>query len=241
MKYILTSLFLAFGISASADVMEDFSTLGGNDVLLERAQRLNPEQTIEIVQDRVVNRRNRSEIALDASAHVGGDAYTSTQGLGLMYQYHFSPRFSLGVKGAYYFNSLRDEGRYVIDKALEAEAAASDKTKEELKSLGLIPELDWPKYSYYLVGNYYPIYGKMNIFNAAIAQYDVYALAGVGQVELRHGPSPAYTAGMGFGLWMSQHLASRLEVRWETWEAQRLSGKETMNMTALGLTMGYFL
>lgn len=226
---------------ALADVLKDFDSLGGNDVLLERAQRLNPETDIQVVQERVVNRRMRSEIQMDMGAFVGGDAYVSTQSLGLGYNLHLTPRWSVGARGAYHFNRLRDEGRYLIDRALDAESSASDETKEELKSLGLIPDLDWPLYSYYGVVNFYPIYGKMNILNLGVAQYDVYALGGAGQVQLRKGPSPAFTAGGGVGLWVSQYLSTRLEARWETWEAKRYNGKERMNMTVLGLSMGYLL
>jgi outer membrane beta-barrel protein len=241
MKSLVVLVSLLLASLAQADVLEDFDTLGGNDVLLERAQRLNPDKTINVVQDRIVDRRMRSEIAIDTAAYVGGDAYTSTQSVGLLYQLHIIPQFSVGVRGAYHFNHLRDEGKFMIDKATEAEAAASKKTKEELKSLGLIPEIDYPKYAVYAVGNFYPIYGKMNIFNAAVAQYDVYVLGGAGQVELKSGPTPAFTAGAGIGLWLSQHLTSRFEVRWETWKAKRLAGEEQMNMTVLGLDMGYLL
>lgn len=237
----LAFALLIMGSMATADVLKDFDSLGGNDVLLERAQRLNPETDIEIVQDRTVDRRMRSELQMDLGAHVGGDAYVATQSLGLGYNLHLTPRWSVGARGSYYFNRLRDEGRYLIDRALDAEANASEATKQELKSLGLIPDIDWPLYSYYGVLNFYPIYGKMNILNMGVAQYDVYLLGGAGQVELRKGPSSAFMAGGGIGIWISQHLSSRFEARWETWEAKRYSGKERMNMTALGVSMGYLL
>lgn len=240
MKTFILAFMLVPGV-VFADVLKDFDSLGGNDVLLERAQRLSPDQNIKVVQERTVDRRWRSELQMDLSAHVGGDAYVATQGVGLGYNLHITPRWSIGARGAYYFNRLRDEGRYLIDRALDAEANASEATKEELKSLGLIPDIDWPLYSYYGVLNFYPIYGKMNILDLGVAQYDVYILGGAGQVELRRGPSPAFTAGGGVGIWISQYLSSRFEVRWETWEAQRYNGKERMNMTALGLSMGYLL
>lgn len=237
------ALGLVFCSSVSfAGVLQDLDSLGGNDVLLERAEVLNPEKKIEVVQDRVVSRRMRSEMNIEYGGVVGGDAYVKTEGLSLAYNLHFSPRWSLGLKGSYYMNRLSDEGKYSIDKAQKVNENLSKQAKSEFDSLGLIPVIDYPKYAGYLLANWYPFYGKLNLHDLGVVQYDIYTLLGGGQIELKSGPTTAITAGGGMGFWLSQHLTSRFEVRYETYEAKRLAGnKERMNLTVLGFSMGYLL
>ncbi len=233
---------LLFSSSAfAAGVLQDLDSLGGNDVLLERAEKLNPEKNIEVVQDRVVSRRMRSELDIEYGGVVGGDAYLKSEGLSLGYNLHITPRWSVGLRGTYYMNRLSDEGKYSIDRAQQVGDSLGNEAKREFDSLGLIPIIDYPKYSGYLLGNWYPFYGKLNLHDLGIIQYDIYALGGVGQIELKSGPTTAFTAGGGIGFWLSQHLTSRFEVRYETYEAKRLAGKERMDLTVLGFSMGYFL
>ncbi len=240
---------LAFGmllsssvVFAEGGVLEDLDSLGGNDVLLERAEKLNPEKKIEVVQDRVVGRRMRSEMNLEYGGVVGGDAYLKTEGLSLTYNLHLTPRWSIGLKGTYYMSRLSEEGKYSIDKAQQVNNSLSEESKKEFNSLGLIPIIDYPKYAGYLLGNWYPFYGKLNLHDLGVIQYDMYTLLGAGQIELKSGPTTAVTAGGGIGFWLSQHLTSRFEVRYETYEAKRLAGQtERMNLTVLGFSMGYLL
>lgn len=239
-----TALYAQEQKSTKADeaLVQELDQLGGNSALLERAQRLNPEKKIEIVQDRMVNRRWRHELGLEYGGVVGGDAYLATENLSLNYQLHIVPQFSIGVRGTYHMNRLREEGKYLIAKAQELEEGVkNENVKNELKTLGLIPEIDHPRHTGYLMANYYPFYGKLNLANLGIAQYDLYFLSGVGQIALKSGNTLALTAGGGIGFWLTQSLTSRFEVRYETYEAQRSAGKERMNMTTLGLTMGVLL
>lgn len=240
--YFLALTLLVATSAQAAGVLEDLESLGGNQVLLERAEKLNPDKKIEIVQDRVVKRKMRSELNLDYGGVVGGDSYVSTQNLGLTYHLHLTHRWSIALRGTYHANRLTSEGQYLIDKAQELEGNLSSNAKKEVESVGLIPLIDYPKYSGYVIGNWYPIYGKINLHDLGVAQYDIYTLGGVGQVTLKSGSTTAFTAGGGIGFWLSQHLTSRFEVRYETFEAKRLAGqKERMNLTVLGISMGYLL
>ena len=58
---------------------------------------------------------------------------------------------------------------------------------------------------------------------------------------LRSGTKPTYTAGGGLGMWFSQHLTSRLEARYQTYQAERFSGTQKMDLTVLSLQIGYLL
>lgn len=225
---LLTSLIVLAGNQARADLMKDFDSLGGNDVLLENAKALNPDAEIRVVQDRIVDRRMRFELAPEFSSVLGGDSYNSTQNAGINAHFHFTPRFSVGVKYNYSVNKLRDEGEYLLsDMSVDGKAR--------------IPDIDWPKQSTTLTVNFYPIYGKMNLYELGVVHFDVYALAGAGQIELKSGPTTSYTAGGGIGLWVSQHLTTRLELRWEGYKAKRFNGETDMNTTVAGVQIGYLL
>lgn len=206
-----------------ADLMEDFNSLGGNKVLLEQAQALNPDTKIEIVQNRIVNRHLRNEFQFGYGNVVGGDAYLNSQYAGLDYSFHFNPRWSLGFKYSYYLNELASEGKHLISQ------------------FGYIPELDWPKQSYQGVINYYPIYGKFNFFGIGIVHFDFYVLAGYGEIELKSSNTAAVTVGGGFGFWFSQHLTSRLELRYLNYESERLAGAANMKLMVANFGLGYLL
>lgn len=214
--------------SGNSGVLKDFDTLGGNDVLLEKAKALNPEAEIRVVQDRVVRRRNRLEIAPEFLSVLGGDAYNSTTSAGINLHYHFIPQLSVGLKYSYAFNSLRQEGEWLL-----SDVSVNDKAR--------IPDIDWPKQETMLLVNFYPFYGKINFFELGVSHFDIYATGGVGQLELKSGTTTSYTAGGGIGFWFSQHLSTRLELRWEGYKAKRFNGETDMNTTVGGIQIGYLL
>ncbi|MCB0385405.1 MAG: outer membrane beta-barrel domain-containing protein [Bdellovibrionales bacterium] len=222
-KIVLTLAVLAGMGTSRADIMEDFDSLGGNDVLLEKAQALNPETKIEIVQGRIVDRRSRHEFYPEYGNILGGDSYLNTQYLGANYQYHFNPRWSVGLKYSNYLNELGSEGKNIINQ------------------FGFIPELDWPKQSYMGVINYYPMYGKFSFFGKGIVHFDFYMLAGYGNIELKNGETGALTGGAGIGFWFSQHLTSRIEIRMLNYTSQRLAGAADMKLTVANFSLGYLL
>jgi outer membrane immunogenic protein len=223
--FSLCLVMLSSNVKAEG-ILQDFDTLGGNDVLLDRAKALNPEVRIQVVQDRIVGRRNRVEVAPDFGFVLGGDPYNSTQNMGLALHYHITPQWSLGARYNYSANKLRAEGEYII-KDMSATGS------------GQIPDIDYPKSQAMAVLNWYPIYGKMNMYDLGVSHFDVYATFGAGQIELKSGKAPTYTAGVGVGLWVSQHITTRLEMRWQRYKASRYTGPVEMDMTVAGLQVGY--
>ena len=214
--------------SQNSGLLKDFDTLGGNDVLLEKAKALNPEAQIRIVQDRVVVRRNRFEFAPEFSSVLGGDAYNKTSNLGMNVDFHITPQWSVGLKYNYSFNTLRPEGENLLtDVSVDGKAR--------------IPDIDFPKQAAMLLVNWYPIYGKMNLYELGVTHFDIYAIGGAGQVELKSGWTTSYTAGAGLGLWVSQHLTTRFELRYEGYTAKRFNGDANMNTTVAGIQVGYLL
>lgn len=208
---------------AQADILEDMDSLGGNDVLLEKANALQPDKQVSVVQNRIVDRRFRHEFSPELNYVVGGDAYVQTTNVGLSYNFHITPKFSVGAKYFYSFNELKDEGQNVIDNS------------------GYIPDMDWPKHTYLGMLSYYPFYGKFKFFGNNVVHFDFYMTGGAGQVVLKSGSTMTYAGGGGIGLWLSKHLTSRFEVLYQRYNSARLTGDKTMNVVSLGLSVGYML
>ena len=238
---VLTSLLVMLGLHSSlavaadtepandksrAGLLQDFDSLGGNDVLLDRAKALNPDEKISVVQDRVVKRRWREEVTTEFSGVLGGDAYVAAKNIGLNYNLHISPHWSMGLKYNYAVNTLRPEGQDLIGKTTAAGKA-------------LLPDIDYEKQSGLAMVNWYPIYGKMNLYDLGVVHFDIYALGGAGVMQLHSGNTAAWTGGGGVGLWFSQHLTTRLEMRYEGYNVQLYPGKRMMDLTIASLQVGY--
>lgn len=222
---VVVAMLTLSSMAGASEILKDFDSLGGNKVLLEKAKALNPETSVGIVQDRVVNRRNRLEISPDVSYVMGGDAYLSTKNLGATIHYHITPHWSLGIRYNSSYSTLKDEAKYLIYGS----------------GPGLVPAVDYPRSQVVGLLNWYPIYGKMNLYDLGVTHFDVYVTLGGGQITLNSGPTRTYTAGGGVGLWFSQHLAARLELRWQGYNAIRDEQGTYMNTTVAGFQVGYIL
>lgn len=208
-------------------LMNDFDALGGNRPLLEKAQALNPETTVLVVQNRLVSRRMRFELAPEYSNVLGGDPYVKTQSVGLNLHFHLTPHWSLGLKYAYAANELRPEG----------EALINDK---QLTKTGLVPDvMDYLKSETLALLAWYPLYGKLNLYELGVAHFDVYAVAGGGYVELASGRSNTYTGGAGVGFWFVPHYTLRTELRYQTYDQHLYSGTRALQTTVLNVQAGY--
>ena len=235
-KLFLLSILVPMISFASGSVdSADFDSLGGNTVLLEKAKMLNPETVTSIVQDRTVSRRNRFEFAPEFSGTFGGDTYNRTKSIGLNIQYHLNPRFSFGIKSNYSFNSLTPEGEAMVNSAT-ANFLANPKDPSVQ-----FPDVDFPKNETMALINWYPIYGKINLLDKSVAHFDVYTLAGAGNVSLQSGSTSLSTLGAGIGFWLSPHLSTRFEMRWQGQKAKYYNGEKNLDLAVAGLQMGWIL
>jgi outer membrane beta-barrel protein len=210
----VTALVLAIAplvSHAEIDVSKDFDSLGGNEALYKRAKALDPKNKVSIVQKRVVDRNMRLELGVNYGLVGGGDSYLNTQNVGGNLDFHITPHVSVGARFANSYNRLTAEGKDIFDKA------------EAMKAQGVrnyqIPDINEPQQTALATVTVYPIYGKTNLLDLAVVQFDFYAVAGYGQIKLeKTGWTDAVTAGGGMGLWLSQHVTSRIEGRWQTYE-----------------------
>ncbi len=221
MRNIIFVFLMFFTPLIHAEIMKDFDSLGGNDVLINRARLLQPDKRIKVVQDRIVDLNKRSEISLGYGNIIGGDVYLQTQMLLFNYYFHFNPRWSVGLSYFNAYNKLSQEGYFLIHN-------------EEL-----VPDVDQPDSGYELIGNFAPIYGKINMFDMGIVHFDMYLIGGYGRIGLTSGETGLLIIGGGLGLWISQHLSARLEVRQRFYKAQRFTGPVEMQTTLASFNFGY--
>jgi outer membrane immunogenic protein len=231
LSLILLSL-LAVQAWAATDLAQEMDALGANKELMKKAQAIDPENRVRVVQNRDVDRYNRLELGLNTALVEGGDPYTNSNILGANLDFHITPRWSAGLRYSNYSNSLTDEGKRVND----------DFQKD--RSLR-VPSIDSAKNSWLGMVSWYPMYGKINMFDAGIAQFDIYFTGGAGQIMLKSGTEPLYSAGGGVGFWMTQHLSMRLEARWQGYTDHPSIGTDVINRsineTILGASVGFLL
>ena len=238
-KWLILSLLLANGAFAATDeaakVEAEFDSLSGNKIFLEKAQALQPEQNVSIVQNRTVPLDSRVEIAPEFAGTFGGDAFTRSKNIGLNAVYHFNSRWAIGAKYSYSFNDLTPEGEAMMKSAI------ADYEKDTVHPTTAYPYLDYQKSETMALLNWSPIYGKLNLLDKAVAHFDFYLVGGYGQVELLSGPTPTYTGGGGLAFWLTQKFSTRVEMRYQNYKAKSFSEDKNMDLAIASVQMGWLL
>ncbi|MBX2988665.1 MAG: outer membrane beta-barrel domain-containing protein [Bdellovibrionaceae bacterium] len=216
------------------NVEQDVDSLGGNEALMQMAQSLDPQNRARIVQRRAVERNMRFEFGVSYGGIMGGDPYVRTQNLGASVDFHLNPRWSIGARYFDHRNGLTPEGQRVFDEAREA---------QRINAYSSNPDIDYPLSSAMAVLNWYPVYGKTSFLENSVTQFDMYLLAGGGQMQLSSGSSALYTAGVGVGIWASQHFTIRGEVRYQNYKDYLPTNGATRNIHAgvASVGMGFLL
>lgn len=215
---LILSLFILANIAVAADsnnnssLKKEFQTLGDNKDVIERVKKMDSQQKVRIVQNRLVDRNNRIEIAADFGALFGADTYVKTSNLGAQLQYHLNPNWSFGFEYQKAYNDLSAEGQRQYDKAYACQQGGESGCTERFVGV------DFPLETQMATISFYPIYGKMNLFDSGIAQFDVYTRLGYGKKKLHSGSSDVIAAGLGIGIWLNNYITSRLEVRYENYK-----------------------
>jgi outer membrane beta-barrel protein len=234
---ILALALIASG--AYAQVSSDLESLGEKKAMA-RAARLDSRTRVGIVQGRSVDRNLRFELGTSYGSNASGDSYLNTQNLGAQLDLHFNPKFSLGVRYNKAFNSLTAEGRQRFDDAQAALESRRDYT---------IPQISYPEESVMGVVNWYMMYGKVNLFDVRVVQFDLYSLAGFGQMKVSTDYlaqktsewSNTWTAGGGIGFWLSKHVTSRIEVKYQSYSDKVYTGSRDLNLVVANIGIGVLL
>lgn len=228
-------MFLGLGLSTTAlakGISNDFDTLGGNQKIIDRAKALNSSRTVRVVQNRIVDRRLRLEIGGQFSGVAGGDSYLSSNSYGGQLEFHIIPQLSIGARYNQFNNQLTGEGQRQFQKATQI--AANDGS-------GIVPKIDYPESSTIGTLTWYPIYGKLNMFDMGVTQFDLYLTGGYGTMKLSSGNTPTYTAGGGVGFWLAKHVSTRFELRWQGYKDQMPQGARQLDLTVATVTLGFLL
>ena len=199
-------VFLSLASPAFAeDVSKSMDSLGVNKDVVRKARKLNPNNEVRVVQKRSVDRTWRLEAGLGQGLISGGNPYTSSTQSEASLELHANPRWSFGARYFGFTNDLSREGERVFQNA---------------QVTGIAPDIrDFAQNAYLGSVSYYPLYGKMNLFNLAVTQFDVYLSAGYGQIQLeRSGSQDLLSFAGGIGFWLTNWLSTRFEIRYQTYE-----------------------
>ena len=218
--------------NANTAMDEDIDSLGGNQELLEMAKKIRSESRSRIVQERLVARNTRLEVGVTYGGILGGDSYLNTQSAGLQMDFHINPRWSLGARYFDFGNKLTSEGQRVFDQARKSYQAGIT---------AYAVDIDYPENEMLAVVNWYPIYGKTSFLDMGITQFDMYLLAGGGQMTLSSGNAGVFTAGAGVAAWITKHLTARAELRYQTYQDQPVTGARQLNTGAATIGLGWIL
>jgi len=219
---------------AVADAIDDdLENLGNNQQVKDRAAHLDSRTRIGIVQGREVDRNWRLETGVSYGPVAFGDAYLNTQNLGANLDLHINPHLSVGIHYAKAFSQLTSEGQ--------------DRFNVAQSTGGSSPLVSYPEQSVMGVVNWYMMYGKINFFDIKTVQFDIYSLAGFGQEDTNTTIGSVsndtwgntWTAGGGIGFWFSQHLTSRIEVRYQTYADE--DGTRNLNLVVGNIGFGVLL
>jgi len=237
---ILLFLTFTFAITAEAkksnarndSVLSSIDSLGSNRPLAEKAKAIDGNNKVSVVQNRLVDRNLRLELGVSYGLISGGDSYINSQNLGFMADFHIIPQLSIGARHSEYYNELTSEGKRVFDDAQKKQAAGDPYTR---------PDVDYPLSSTMGVLTVYPLYGKLNFFNIGVTQFDIYLMGGYGQMRLSSGNSGTWTGGGGVGIWWTNLLSSRIEVRHQGYEDKIYTGSRQQGVTHFTAGLGFML
>lgn len=233
LAYVLAYTLVATGASAAQiNSKEDIDSLGGNKELMEMAEKVKSTSRSRIVQERIVDRHNAFEMGLSYGNTFGGDTYLKTQSWGVAVDYHLTPRWSLGARYYDFGSSLTKEGQRIFDEARATYAAGGRAN---------VVDVDYPLNSTLAVINWYPIYGKTSFLDMGITQFDIYLLAGGGTMSLSSGNTSLLTTGLGLGAWITKHLTSRVEIRYQKYEDQIITGSRSLDTIVGSVGLGWIL
>lgn len=235
-RFLLIALLIGAAAHAktkSKDLSSDMDALGGNEDLVERANAIDPQNSTRIVQKREVDRNFRLELGLNYGVVAGGDPYVNTNNIGGDLEFHLTPHWSLGGRFYQSANSLNSEGKHQFD-IYDAQRSSNPNFPR--------PDIDYAKQTWLTTVEWYPFYGKLNLADLAVTQFDIYFLAGGGQVFLDSGTAPTYTGGMGIAFWMTKHMSARLEGRYQGFKDHFDDGtSRQMDLTIFTLGFGFLL
>lgn len=235
-----TLIFFSFLIaahSASAQARKslknDLNSLGTSPAVTERVKNLDSRQKVRVVQNRSVDRNNRIELGVHGGISSAADSYVSTQNAGAALQYHINPRWSLGVEYQKAFNKITPEGQRQYTAAEEAQNSGNGDAR--------FAAIDYVMDTKMAMASFYPIYGKMNLFDSGIAQFDVYTTLGYGQRTLRSGNTNVMMAAIGTGVWFTSYLTGRIEGRYQRYTDLVQTEKRQQNVFQVQAALGIFV
>ncbi|MFN7906037.1 MAG: outer membrane beta-barrel domain-containing protein [Pseudobdellovibrionaceae bacterium] len=216
------------------NLKNDLNRLNDNTAIQERIQFMDSSQRVRIVQNRSVDRNHRIELNAQLGLNNNADSYVQTQNTGIGLHYHFNPQWTFGFEYQKFGNKLTPEGQRQLD-------TAQDSQNKDPNSQAKFPSVDYPLDSKFAMISVYPIYGKLNLFDSGVAQFDLYGTLGYGQMSLRSGSASGMMAGLGAGVWLNNLFTARIEGRYLRYADLVTSENRQQNVFQLVASLGMFI
>ena len=228
---IVSSLLVSTSLSAESKLMKNLGSLGANKKIIKRVNELDPKNKIRVVQKRAVDRNNRFEISTGYGMIAGGDPALSSKVLNANVEFHLNPNWSFGLRYSSYDNDPSSHQESLLEQA-----SNNPQLLNTIRS-----DIDPAKQSSMFTLSWYPLYGKMNMMDMGIAQFDIYTILGLGKIELESGSSNIHTLGAGLGLWINNYINTRLELRYQGYKDQISTGERNIDQTIFSASIGLML
>lgn len=236
MKTILSHLVLAasiFILTSTGKASEELNVdgLGNYADTLKNIKETSGVKEVRVIQDRLVSRKFRNEFSIGYNNFLSGNPYLLTQTLNLGYNFSFNRFVSVGVSYFTARNGLSQEGRNLINNDIPDRVPNSQR---------ILPTVDSIKGGYEASVQLSPFYGKVNMFDY-IAHFDIYALAGIGQMQMTSGNRQTLSYGAGLAFWWSNHWNTRVEFKNLQYRTESIAGSSNITSSVAGLSLGYML
>lgn len=223
----ISSLVLA---EAQNPLLKDLNTLGENKFLVPYIKKTSTSSEVSVIQNRFYSRSTKQELLTGLAYITSGPAYFNTTGVSMLYKFYINSKWSVGIDYSYFSNSLSPAGLQIIK---DGEAKLTNDP-----DFAFIPDLDFPKFSYTATASWYPSYGKFNLFNK-IMYFDLFLTSGVGQIVLKHKPSPLFLLSLGSSFWFTKKWTGRMELQSKLYKETWYSRKHNIMTTQVMLSTGY--
>ena len=224
MKRLLPVL-LVLSLSAFAAEDEAKSELSQKlDSLNIPSDKVTPvlsQDKLYAVNTRYSSLNKRHEITISGANNFTSDSHLTTRNSGATYRFHINSKWSIGMRYSHYFNELSGAGEKLFE------------SKE------LLPDSDYALKSTEGFVNFNTVYGKLRLTRDTIVYFDQYIALGYGDIALSRGETKMATVDLGFAFWLGKHASSRIGLRNEFYEQEKINGPENVQ-NALGyVEFGY--
>lgn len=220
MKNILITLLVLGSLNAFADESTE-SKLSELSLPSNVAPAIITQEKLYSVQSRYNDLTQKSEVTLGYSNNFKGNSFVNMTEVDLGYRFHFNDLWSIGVSGAYGFNSFtKDSTTLFVDKKI-------------------LPDAALVKYRGNLTVGRNLFYGKFRLSMDEVLYFDQYITVGPGMITTQYETSPSAVMDIGMAFWTGKRMSFRFGFQNEFYNEKRLTSSGLEHHLLGHLNIGY--